>query len=248
MLDEEQRAKIRPKYLSMFTALFMSLWLISDITAVKIVNFGSISLTGGFIVFPLMMALNSLIVEVYGYKSARQAIWSGCMLNLSYIVFINIVNLLPSDPSWGEQASFEKILIPNTRIIIASLISFWCSGFCQNYFMAKLKFKGKSLLLRIVLSSFIAITIDINIFFVIGFLGAIPFFLFKKVLFYAYLKKICCEILLLPVILTIISRIKRIEGFELCDGQTNLSPFCLDNVYDFNSYQNLNKKNRVAYS
>ncbi len=226
-----------PKYLSIFIAIFTSSWLISNILAVKMLFWGGIFLTGGFLTFPFTVAINSLIVEIYGYKSARQALWAGCMINLSYIFFIHIINILPEAPGREIQDAFQLVLIPSTRVVLASLISFCLSGFFNSYLIAKFKCSGKSLLFRILISSFLAISLDLTLFFGLGFLGSTPILLLKKLFLCAYLKKITCEIILLPALWILIDFLKEAEGFEIQDTITNFSPFSLDNVYDFNFYK-----------
>ncbi len=102
------QAKIRElvhfKYLFLIFSLFSATWLVSDIVAIKLVSVFGITLTGGFIVFPFNTMLGSILVEVYGYKNARQAIWSGLALNLTFVFFC----LFSSDNSrrtWLEVGS-----------------------------------------------------------------------------------------------------------------------------------------------
>src|SRR3989344_2268533 len=85
---------IQFKYFFIILTLFTATWLISDIAAVKLVSVFGITLTGGVIIFPFTTMLSSIIVEVYGYKNARQAIWSGFIVNLTFVFFINLVNFI----------------------------------------------------------------------------------------------------------------------------------------------------------
>lgn len=227
------------KYFFIVLSFFSSTWLISNIFAIKVVYFFGITLTGGFITFPLTTSLNTLILEVYGYKNARQAMWSGTLLNLLYLFFINIINMLPSSPSWQLQNAFQSILIPNTRIILASLASFWLSGFLNNYLLAKFKYRGNTLLLRILISTFISLTLDLSLYFVLAFLGTYSFHILINIFFWAYLKKIFFEILVLPVIWLSIDFFKKIEGFEVYDLDTNFTPFSLDNVFYLKNYNKM---------
>ncbi len=233
---ESNNTIARPKFFPLVLTFFISFWLISLIAAIKIVNFYGITLTGGFLTFPFTTSLGILIVEVYGYKNARQAIWCGVALCTTYLVFINIINIIPASPNWELQKEFQAILVPHTRIIIASLIAFWFSGFINNYLMVKLKCTGQSLTPRILLSSFISITIDISLFFLLGFWGVMPFKVLLDIFIFAFFKKILCEILLLPLIWFLIDVFKRKEGFEIDEHETNFTPFSLDNVYNFNAY------------
>ena len=162
--------EFQPKYLSICLVLFSATWLISILAAIKTVSFWGITLTGGFIVFPITTTLNSLIVDVYGYKNARQALWCGVIVGFTYLILMNIVNVIPSDPNWGLNKEFITILIPETRLILASIFSFWLSGSINNILMAKLKCRGKSIYFRTIFSLSISLTIDISAYFLLGFL------------------------------------------------------------------------------
>lgn len=229
--------RIQAKYFHIVLTFFLSSWMISDIAAVKFISIGGITLTGGFLSFPFTSALGILIVDVYGYKFARQAIWCGCAINLSYLIFINIVNILPAAPEWTLEKEFQTILVPQTRIFIASILAFCISGFCRSYLMAKFKRNGMTLLLRIIFSLIVSITLDLLIFFSIAFWGDISMGLLKKAFAYAYIKKIICEILLLPLIWMFIDFFKKKEGFEIIDANTNFNPFSMENVYDLDAYR-----------
>lgn len=242
-MESCEQERIQPKFFYIFFSIFISTWLVSDIAAIKIVYFFGVSLTGGFLTFPLTTTLNSLITDVYGYKNARLAIWSGIILNLSYLVFINIINVLPSSPEWGLQSSFQSILVPNFRIIMASIISFWIAGFTNSYIMAKLKNRHQSLLKRLIISLSISITLDITVFFILAFLGSLSNSLFLKVYFFAFIKKFICELFLLPIIWSFIDFIKEKEGIDVYDYDTNFTPFSLDNIYNFDEHR-VNKKNK----
>ena len=76
------------KYQYLFLTFFSATWLISCIAAVKLVSVFGLTLTGGFMIFPFTSLAGTLIVEIYGYKNARQAAWSGFLLNILYVLFI----------------------------------------------------------------------------------------------------------------------------------------------------------------
>jgi len=231
--------EFQSKYFPFILVLFSSTWLISTISAVKIVNFLGLTLTGGFVLFPITSILSSLIADVYGYKGSRQAIWCGTMVNLTYVLFINIVNQVPASPYWTLANEFQAILIPQTRLIFASIIGFWLSGFISSYSMSKLKIRGLELTSRILLASFLSITVDISIYFSLGIFGTIPLSIFKQLFFFAYFKKIICELLFLPVIWKLIDLAKNVEGFEIYDMNTNFTPFSIDNVYNLSDYRKI---------
>lgn len=238
------------KYYFIILTLFSATWLISNIAAVKLVSIFGITLTGGFLIFPFTTMLSIIIVETYGYKNARQAIWSGFILNLTFVFFINMVSIIPSSPYWNLESQFNSILVPGTRIIFASLISFLLSDFANSYLMAKMKTKnhGKSLIKRVLVSYAISITIDITCFMIIAFYGKMPTYVLAKLMLAAYCKKMICQIILFPIILYLIDFLKNIEGIDVYDYDTKFNPFSLDNVYDLNSFKKIppNENNTAA--
>lgn len=225
------------RFFSLLLAFFAATWLIANIAAVKMVSVFGITFTGGFLIFPITSMLNSIIVEAYGYKNARQAIWAGFILNVSYIFFINLVNILPSAPHWGMSEQFKNILVPETRIIIASLISFTLSDFINSYLIVKMKLrsKGKFLYKRIIVASILALSIDIVCFIFIAFYKALPDATLITLLMAAYTKKIICQIVLLPIAFYLINLLKKSEGMDVYDYETKFNPFLFDNVYDLNA-------------
>jgi uncharacterized integral membrane protein (TIGR00697 family) len=236
---------IQFKYYFFILALFTATWLISNIAAVKLVSVFGIILTGGFLVFPFTSMLESILVEVYGYKNSRQAIWAGFILNLSFVFFITIVNLIPSSPTWRLGDQFQNILVPGMRIILASLFSFIVSNFLNSLLMAKMKMKskGKGLLKRIFLSNMASLSVDIILFLSLAFYGTLANSILLQLIYVAYLKKLACQLLFYPLILFLIKKLKAWEGIEIYDYNTKFNPFLLDNVYELDfSKNNIDKK------
>jgi uncharacterized integral membrane protein (TIGR00697 family) len=237
--------KIQFKYFFILLSLFTATWITSDIAAVKLVSVFGITLTGGFIIFPFTTMLGSIIVEVYGYKNARQAIWAGCILNLTFVFFIYIVYMIPSSSHWDFNEQFKKILVPGMRIAAASVISFIIAEFLNSYMMAKMKIrsKGKSLVKRIIVSCCFSFLLDITLFLFLAFYGTMSNSLLMALIFFAYLKKILCQFMLFPIVCYMVSFLKKLEGVDIFDYNTKFSPFSFDNIYELNSAElKFNKK------
>jgi uncharacterized integral membrane protein (TIGR00697 family) len=226
------------KFFFMILTLFTSTWLTSNIAAVKLVSVFGITLTGGFIIFPFTTMFGCIIVEVYGYKNARQALWSGFILNLTFIFFINLIYIFPSSPCWNLSDQFKDVLLPETRIVVASLISFLMAEFLNSYLMAKMKIwsHGRSLVKRILVSCGFSFLFDIIFFLTLAFYGSMENSILIKLILYAYLKKTLCQAALFPLICYVISVLKRAEAFEVYDYNTKFIPFSLDNVYELSAF------------
>lgn len=232
---------IQPKYLFALLALFSSTWLASNVAAIKLVSVFGITLTGGFLSFPFATMFNTLIIELYGFKNSRQVLWSGSLFNLIFILWILIVNLIPSSPHWRLENEFRDILIPSSRIIFSSLLSFLIADFINGYTMAKFKIKdnGNALLKRIIVSSFLATVVDITLFFFLAFLNTMPIDLFVMTYTTAVIKRIIFQILFLPILWYSIDLLKKKEKFEIFDYDTDFTPFSLDNVYSIHNYKKI---------
>ena len=230
------------KFFQLIVIIFSGTWLISDIVAVKIVSIFGLTFTGSFFIFPITSILNSVIVETYGYKNARQAIWAGLVLNILYVSLVNIVNIIPPSTYWSMNEQFENILVQGTRIVIASLICFFISDFVNSYLMAKMKLKnkGKFILRRIIISNFVSISIDVTLFILMAFYGIIDDDTLISLLSAAYVKRLACQIFLLPFAFWIIKFLKKAEGIDIYDYDTKFNPFNFDNVYYLRDFKKIN--------
>ena len=74
-------ARVGSAYYPVLVAVFTALVIISNVTATKGVAFGPIITDGGFIVFPLTYVIGDVLSEVYGFKAARRAIFTGFAMN-----------------------------------------------------------------------------------------------------------------------------------------------------------------------
>ncbi|MFJ1270096.1 queuosine precursor transporter [Legionella lytica] len=239
LFSNSAQPKSHFKYKYLIFTLFSASWLTSCVAAVKLVSIFGITLTGGFIIFPLTSISSTILVEIYGFKNARQAAWCGLLLNIFFVFFIFFVGLIPSSPHWGLQSEYNHILLQSSRIIFASIVSFVISFFLNAYYISTMKIKceGKNLPKRILISNTIANTVDITCFISLAFLGAVPFNVYCQLLLAASIKKFLCEIILLPIAWYLIDKIKIHEGIEIFDLKTNYNPFSLENVYELNAYR-----------
>jgi len=219
------------KYYLIILTLFLSTWFTSNIAAIKFVSFYGITFTGGFIIFPFTTIFSSIIVDVYGYKSARQAIWCGIIFFIIFIAYTSIINLIPESPYFKLHNELQSIFFPEVRILLASIISYWLADFTNSYLMSIMKMSGKSLLNRIIFSYIFSFWVDITCFMLFAFYGVLPTQALFKLAIAAYIKKFLLQIFLLPLTLYLIKRIKLLEGFEIYDYNTNFNPFSFDNIY-----------------
>jgi len=227
-----------PKILWLLQVSYVAVILLANWFDIRIIEIGPIATDAGTLIFPFTFLLSDLITEVYGYKFARRAIWTGLTFNFLFVLYGQIVVHFPS-PAYAlaENAKFDSLMGFNFRIIIASTISYLLSEPINSYIMAKLKIKtkGKYMSFRFVASTFIASLFDSFVFGTIAFYGIIPGFELIKFNAAMWLIKVAVELVGLAFSLKLARKLKQYEGLDMYDHKTNFNLFKLDASYSQDS-------------
>lgn len=156
-----------------FMAVLFSVCLIaSNLFETKIFAAGSLTLTGGLLVFPISYILNDLLTEVYGYKKARYAINLAFAMNLFVVLVAQIVRILPPEEFWDGQESFDFIFKADLRITVASMTAFLVGSLLNSHVMDIMHRKHADhsrFGVRAIVSSLVGETADSIVFFPIAF-------------------------------------------------------------------------------
>jgi uncharacterized integral membrane protein (TIGR00697 family) len=219
------------KYFDFIVAVFAASLLISNFAATKLIEFnlgslGHIVTDGGAILFPVVYILNDILTEVYGYKYARRAIWTGFVIMLLAVVCLTIVRYMPASPDYHDQAAFEAVLGFFPRIVFASLCAYLVGEFINAYVLAKLKIKtkGKKLWLRLIGSTLIGEFFDSLVFCLVAFGGIIGASDMVNYILVGWLFKTGYEIVVLPITYRVINYLKKKEGVDAYDNKTDFTP------------------------
>ncbi|MCM1162981.1 MAG: queuosine precursor transporter [Muribaculaceae bacterium] len=191
--------------------------IVSNLMEIKTVNLGPLTITAGVIVFPLSYILNDCIVEVYGFQKARLVIWLGFGMNLLVSLLLQLGIWLPGAPSWSGQEAMEMIFGAVPRIFAASFTAFLCGSMVNAYVMSRMKFSaepGKGFSLRAIVSSLWGEGVDSVIFFPLAFGWVLPWSDIATLIVTQTLLKTFYEILILPVTMQAVKRLKAFEGSE----------------------------------
>lgn len=207
--------------------LFAAFMLIANILASKIVMIGPWAAPAGVVVFPLAYIINDMIVEVWGYGRTRLIIWAGFGVNVLAALFYMLAIALPSAPFYEGQAAFRMILGSSVRIVIASLIAYLAGSFLNAFLMSRFKLitKGKKFSLRAVISTIAGEGADSMIFITIAFAGSFPLNVVLTMIVSQALLKIAYEIIILPVTILVVNRVKSFEGEDAFDHAVSYNPF-----------------------
>lgn len=211
---------------------FVVVLLLSNIVAVKPVrlfNLFQLDLDAGTLLFPISYIFGDVLVEVYGYARSRRVIWMGFGFNLIAALLFTTIVALPPSPEWQMQEAFASILGQTPRIVLGSLIAFWCGEFVNSYVMAKLKILtgGQHLWTRTISSTIVGQAVDTILFQTIAFAGVWDTSLLVRVIIWNYIAKVLYEALATPVTYAIVGFLKRAEQEDYYDYDTNFTPFSL---------------------
>ena len=199
-----------------FTVLFVTTLLVSNIVSVKIVSVGWLTFDAGTVLFPLAYIVGDIITEVYGYRRTRRLIYNGVAALALMTLTFWVVQLLPADGSWTGQAAFESTLGVVWRLAIGSVTALFVGEIMNAYVMGRMKVasRGRGLWRRMVSSSLAGNALDTVIFSTIAFAGTIPMTSFWQLIVTVFLIKMAVEIMVSPLTMHLIARVKKREKMD----------------------------------
>ena len=223
------------RYYDFVMAAFVAIILLSNVLGagkVAVVNLPGIGLWpfgAGILFFPISYVIGDVLTEVYGYARARRVIWAGAVA-VAFMAFMSwVVVELPPSPDWKNQAAYEVIFGQVPRIVLASMVAFWAGEFVNSYVLARMKLwtKGKHLWTRTIGSTIAGQGVDSLIFYPLAFLYAEGWTnaLVLKVLVTQWVLKVSWEVLLTPFTYLVVNFLKRSEGVDVFDDDTDFTPF-----------------------
>lgn len=215
------------KYLNTISVFFVAVLLISNVASAKILDLHYFVFDGGTLLFPLSYIFGDILTEVYGYRRSRQVIWLGFFSALMMSVVFIVVGKLPAAADWNNQAAYDQILGLTPRIVLASLVAYFCGEFLNSFILAKLKIltAGRLLWIRTIGSTVVGELVDSLLFVLIAFAGVLPNSLLLTLIIFNYFFKTAVEILFTPATYRVIGFLKKKEGEDFYDYQTDFNPF-----------------------
>ncbi|QPK94561.1 queuosine precursor transporter [Actinomyces sp. zg-332] len=205
------------KYYDLIAVAFVSLLIVSNIVATKLIglDFGVINLIfdGGAICFPFTYILGDVLSEVYGFKASKRVIVTGFIVSVVASTIFYIVQLSPVGPGYENQAAYEAVLGFVPRIVLASLTGYFVGQILNSIVLVKIKarFGEEKLWVRLVFSTLVGEAADTIIFCTIAFYGVITGAEFLNYCITGYVYKCLLEIVMLPLTYKVISWVKKHE-------------------------------------
>ena len=240
-----EKSHFHYRYYDVVTVLFVAVLITSNIaSSAKIIDIGfyllgiRLAFDGGTLLFPLAYVIGDLLTEVYGFKAARRAIWTGFAALALSAFFLFVLRILPGEQTWeiyAGTAAYDAILggISTGGISLASLSGYLVGEFFNSAIHSRIKvlMNGRLLWVRTIGSSVLGELLDSLVFVGIAVLaGVFPPELFASLVFTNYLLKLLLEILFTPFTYLSVGMLKKAEGtvqkpLDVFDRGIKYNPF-----------------------
>jgi uncharacterized integral membrane protein (TIGR00697 family) len=180
----------------------------------------------GLLTFPIAYIVGDVLTEVYGYSAARRVIWLGFICNALAVGTFQFAGVLPAESSWDGGDAWSRIFDSTPRLLIASMCAYLVGEFANSFVLAKLKIRtnGRWLWTRTISSTMIGQGLDTVVFVTIAFAGVFSGNVLWQMLYTGWLLKTAYEIIATPLTYFVIGKLKRAEGIDIYDRDTNFNP------------------------
>jgi uncharacterized integral membrane protein (TIGR00697 family) len=226
------------RYYDLVMAAFVTVLVCSNligpakIAEVEVPGIGPYVFGAGVLFFPISYIFGDILTEVYGYARARRVIWAGFAALGFASLMATVVVALPPAPFWEHQAAYEIAFGNAWRVVMASMIAYFCGEFVNSYVLARMKVAqgGRHLWKRTIGSTIVGEAVDSALFYPLAFYGAgiIPNEALPTVMVAQFLTKTMVEVVLTPVTYKAVAFLKHAEGEDYYDRDTDFNPFKLE--------------------
>lgn len=223
---DKNKTKVSVLFL-ILSMLFTVCLLTANLLGTKQIALGSISVTGGLLIFPVSYIINDCVCEVWGYSKARLLIWLGFIMNFFFVSVCALCDAIPGAPYWDNDTGFHAIFGLAPRIAFASFMAFLAGSFINAYVMSRMKVmsQGKHFSFRAILSTIFGESTDSLIFFPLAFYGVIPTSELPVLMLWQVVLKTAYEIVVLPLTIRVVNWVKHYENEDVYDKDISYSIF-----------------------
>ncbi|NIZ40306.1 queuosine precursor transporter [Entomospira entomophila] len=164
------------------TAIYVASNIFANILSVKIISLPLLypfnEVDAGVIIFPIAFIVRDILHKNAGKKIAATVVISTAGINIAMVLLFHFVAILPPAPYWqasGAQEAFSMIIVPASRIALASIIAQILSGLFNTHVFSRIIRQNpeKKDIIASLISNLLAITLDTIIFTLIAFASPI---------------------------------------------------------------------------
>ena len=213
----------------LFSILFCVCLIAANLFATKQIALGTVSVTGGLLIFPVSYIVNDCVCEVWGYRKMRLLIWTGFAMNFFFVMMGALCDWIPAAPYYENAEGFHGVFGLAPRVAMASFLAFLVGSFMNAYVMSRMKIAsgGRHFSLRAIMSTLLGETADSLIFFPLALGGIVPAEALGELMLMQILLKTLYEVVVLPLTIRVVARLKKVEQEDAYDEGISYNVFRL---------------------
>ena len=202
---QERQPKVNSIWIAILiatTGIYLASTLIANVASLRIVEVFGWSLDAGTLIYPITFTLRDVIHKVAGKAAAKVAIFVGAFVNLLMAGYYWVVANLSPDMAVGEQTEWVKVLGPQWRIVLASIVAMVIAELIDTAVYSKWvqRFGQKHQWGRVLSSNAISSPIDSLVFAFIAFYGLMPLSVVMAIFWSMVWIKLAVAVISLPLI------------------------------------------------
>ena len=215
------------KYLIFLNSLFITFFIICDITAFRMTTFfgHEIPLSGLIIVF--LFSIGDIIAEAYGYQITMNILKSSIICQMLFgLIIASALLIAPSPFGNTTNAHYTFTFKHIIRTNLTSCFSVTSGMLVNGFLISKLKIRmnGKRFWIRTLLSSAISEIVLCTVAYLILFIGIKDIPSIIEIIYFVWGYKIFISILMTPITSIVGKLIKTLEGSDVYDYGISYNP------------------------
>jgi queuosine precursor transporter len=217
------------RFLGLITCLYVAMQLISDVTAGKITQLFGFPVSVTVLYFPITYIFADVLTEVYGYARARRAVWTVLLCSVLAGLVYQVAAYMPPAEGFDGDPAYRRVLGQVPRTLLGGWIAVFAGEILNDYVLAKLKVAtgGRHLWIRTISSTIVGQFANTALFYVIALGGVLPADLLVASILSGWVIKVMVEVLMTPATYWVVNSLKRIEGEDYYDRDTNFNPMII---------------------
>ncbi len=221
--------KASTQFIMLFTMLYVTFNLVGCALLFKLVKIGPGLAPGGIFFLPLVLLIEDIVAELYGYKISRALLWYVLFSSIIFSICVLVVIRLPSPEYWHHGEAYHTVFDPLLRGGIALFLAISVGRFLNIYALTKMKIlvNGRFFWIRSVLSTAIGGLVALLILFSLAYGDSVPFSGIEKLFITDYSIRLLYAVFGGIPAAFIVSYLKKRYGIDIFDYNTNFNPFKL---------------------
>ena len=214
------------KFLGLITCLYITMQLVSDVTAGKIAQIGPFPVSVTVLYFPITYMFADILTEVYRYARARSVLRTVLVCSVIAVLIYQLVVFLPPGIGFDANEAYSRVFGQVPRVLVGGWIAVFAGDILNNFVLAKLKIRtqGRFLWVRTIASTIIGQFVNTTLFYLIALYAVLPTDLLVKSILAGWMIKVLVEIVLTPLTYVVINALKKAEHEDYYDTDTDFNP------------------------